>query len=70
MKITTMKMPATDTEGARIRLRHEHGLPLDVPYPYEAADPHFAVIHRVFDDASSIERVKETPRGYEWEVIR
>lgn len=70
MKITTMKMPATDTEGARIRLRHEHGLPLDVPYNHGVDDPHEHAIRSVFEGVTSIERVKETARGYEWEVTR
>jgi hypothetical protein len=37
--IHTRKVPATDTEGAKIRvhngLRH-----IEVPYPFEAHDPH------------------------------
>jgi hypothetical protein len=37
--IHTRKVPATDTQGAKIRV-HNGSRSLEVPYPFEAADPH------------------------------
>lgn len=40
MIIKTRKLPATQTEGERMRATADNGASLTLPFPYGAADPH------------------------------
>jgi hypothetical protein len=80
LRIETRKLKATDTQGARIEVRHvnpfdKRDTRLVIGYPYHTSDPHtyaldeFLSVHfpELALDAMP-QQVKDLPTGYVWEV--
>lgn len=57
MIIKTRKLPATSTEGERMRATADNGAVLTVPFPYYAADPNESVAEAL-------------ARAYDWTISR
>lgn len=67
MIIKTRKLPATSTDGERMRATADSGATLTIPFPYGAVDPGEAVatsLARAIGRATTLRRVSDN----RWEL--
>lgn len=68
MNVRTRKLPATDTQGARIRAKSDAGKQVTISYPYAAHDPHEAAVRALVGDTPRVTFLRETEIGQVWSV--
>lgn len=69
MLIKTRKLPATQSEGERMRATADNGATLTIPFPYGAADPHQLVADALVMAYGDTHRA-EHATGHTYNVVR
>ena len=68
MIIKTRKLPATQTEGERVRANADNGAQLTIPFPYDSADAHRQVAW-MLAKAYGYSGVKRVLSHYQFQTI-
>lgn len=69
MKIHTTKLLATDTQGARIRVKVNGGVEATYPFPYESNEPHLYCVQMLLGKQTELTLLAESTRGYVFEPV-
>lgn len=72
--IRTRKLPATDTQGARIKAwTTDNSHTMTLPYPYESTEPHALVALtlalKYYPEAGRVEEISCQSTGYKFRVL-